>query len=508
VTVVGELAVWVALFLAVWGSVASFSGAASRRPELVASGVRSIFAATLMVALASLGLWVALLTHDLSLAYVASHTTLNTPTLYLITALWAGPSGAMLSFALALSLCATTAVSGRRRPEAEPRTWAAGALATTVALVLVAVCFVTNPYDRLEWVPAEGAGLNPRLQNPLAPAYFVATYGSYGAVAVPFGLTVGAVVTRKIDAGWYSALRRWSFVSWCLLTASIAVRMRWTYLEPIAGGLWRPDVAQLASAAAWVLSFVVLRLFAVHAGAPPARTIATLALAVFGCALTGAAVVPRPPGPPAEAFVAPPAALLALVGFAVVGAGAIYSGVMRLPAAAQSAPDPKLRRSFGSPIIYLGFGILVTGLVARRSWMEHGVSVRPGRATELSDPFAHRWRFVSQGVSRDEQMNYLSTGVALEGWRDGRGAGIISAERRQYLDSVQRPTFEPAVKPGIRSTLVLDVYVVLAEVRGEEARLRIGFRPLVACVWSGWILIAVGGLVLGAGSNRRPSAAV
>jgi cytochrome c biogenesis factor len=443
VTVVGELALWVALFLAVWGSVASFGGAATHRPEFVVSGVRSIFAAALMVVFACLGLWAALLTHDFSLGYVASHTTLNTPTLYLIAAFWAGPSGAMLSFALALSVCATAAVSSQRR-EAETLPWAVAAFAAVLALVLIALCFVTNPYDRVEWVPAEGAGLNPRLQSALALPYFVATYGAYGAATVLFALAFSAVATRRVDARWYSALRRWSVIAWCLFTVSIAVRMRWTYLEPLAGGLWRPDVAHAANAVAWVLSLVLLR---------------------------------------------------------------SLPGVARLPGGDQGLPGPKAQRSSASLAIYLGLGVLAAGLVARRSWTEHVISLRPGGATELTDPFDRRWRFVSQGLSRDERMNYLSTGVAVEAWRDGREAGIISAERRQYLDSMQRPTFEPAPKPGIRSTPALDVYLVLAEVRGQAAQIRVGFRPLVTLVWIGWVLVAVGGLALATASTGRAASA-
>jgi cytochrome c biogenesis factor len=505
VSVVGELALWVALFLAVWGSVASFAGAVTRRAELVASGVRAITAAAMMVALACLGVWAALLTQDFSFEYVASHTTLSTPTLYLITAFWAGPPGSMLSFALAVSLGATAATRGRHRPDAESLPWTAGALAATLSLVLVAVCFVTNPYARLDWVPAEGAGLHPRLQNPLALPYFVATYGAYGAATALGARATGAVVTRNVNAGWYSAVRRWSLISWCLLAVSIGARMRWSYLEPVAGGLWRPDVAQVANAAAWILSFVLLRWF-VARGTPAPRSAATIALIVFGLAIVGAAVLPRPPGPADESFVPPLGALLALLGFAVVGAGVIYSGVTRLQRDAETHSARAVRRSPWPLTVYFGIALLLLGLVAQRSWTEHSVSVRPGAAMELTDPFGHRWRFVGQGVSRDERMNYLSTGVALEAWRDGRAAGIISAERRQYLDSVQRPTFEPAPKPGIRSTPWLDVYVVLTEVRGETAQLRVDFRPVVACVWAGWILIALGGLALGLGSARRIAA--
>ena len=92
-TVVGELALWVALFLSVWASAAAFAGMKLRRRELVTSSSRATLAAAAMTALACAGLWSALLGHDFSLRYVASHTTLNTPTIYLLTAFWAGPEG-------------------------------------------------------------------------------------------------------------------------------------------------------------------------------------------------------------------------------------------------------------------------------------------------------------------------------------------------------------------------------------------------------------------------------
>jgi cytochrome c biogenesis factor len=52
------------------------------------------------------------------------------------------------------------------------------------------------------------------------------------------------------------------------------------------------------------------------------------------------------------------------------------------------------------------------------------------------------------------------------------------------------------MKPGIRSSAALDFYLLLTEVRGELAELRVSFRPLVACVWTGWGLILVGTLTV------------
>jgi cytochrome c biogenesis factor len=435
-TVIGELALWVALFLSFWGSSASFVGMALRRPELAASAMRATFATALMVALAALGLWAALLTHDFSLEYVADHTTLNTPTLYRLTAFWGGAAGAILSWALALSVCAAIATfDARRRGHAQlPRV--TGVLATVLGLVLGLLCFAVNPYDRVDWVPAEGRGLHPSLQNPLAAPHFLAIYTAYAAVTVALALAVGSAVAprapaavagtqvERLGAGYPGQRvgRRWSLLAWLLLTVGIALRIRWAYVEPALDDLWSWEPAQAANVVLWLLGAVLARSFT--AGDRTGRV--------------------------------------------------------------------------GMYVVYAGVAVLLAGVAGRRFWTDRAIRLRPGEATQLVDPYGQRWRFVSQGASRDERTNYLSTGVALEAWQGDDHAGIVSAERRQYLDSVQRPVFEPAVKPGIRSSVPLDVYVVLSEVREEVAALRIGFRPLVALLWVGSLAILAGVLVAAA----------
>lgn len=74
---VGELSLWIALLMCAWSVTLSFAGGVTRRPELVASGERGLYAGVGFVVLASAGLWTALLTSDFSLRYVASFTSAN-----------------------------------------------------------------------------------------------------------------------------------------------------------------------------------------------------------------------------------------------------------------------------------------------------------------------------------------------------------------------------------------------------------------------------------------------
>ena len=74
------------------------------RADLIASGERAAYATVVLVILASVGLWTAILTHDFSLKYVASFTSSNLPTVYLIASFWGGQAGSLLFWTLILAI--------------------------------------------------------------------------------------------------------------------------------------------------------------------------------------------------------------------------------------------------------------------------------------------------------------------------------------------------------------------------------------------------------------------
>jgi cytochrome c-type biogenesis protein CcmF len=100
-------------------------------------------------------------------------------------------------------------------------------------------------------------------------------------------------------------------------------------------------------------------------------------------------------------------------------------------------------------------------------------------------------------VSEYEALNRFVTAVVLETRRDGKPAGLITSEKRQHVDSRGVPTFEPSTEVGLRESMNMDIYVVLAGVTGEDqAELRIAFNPLVWWVWFGGAIMALGGLIV------------
>jgi cytochrome c-type biogenesis protein CcmF len=248
----GELSLWVALLMAAWSATVSFAGASTGRRDLLLSGERALFASTGFVVVASIGLWTALFAHDFSIKFVASYTSANLPKVYTFTAFWAGQSGSLLFWALILALYSAAAVFFGRRRNRDMMPYVTGTLSVISLFFLLTLCLGANPFERLDWTPPDGRGMNPQLQNPGMAIHPPMLYLGYVATAVPFAYAVGALFTRKLDADWLGPVRRWSLVTWFFLTIGITLGMWWAYVELGWGGYWAWDPVENASLMPWL----------------------------------------------------------------------------------------------------------------------------------------------------------------------------------------------------------------------------------------------------------------
>src|SRR5258707_12466529 len=159
-----------------------------RRADLIESGERAIYATLAMVVLASLGLWTALLTHDFSIRYVASFTSANLPKIYTITAFWGGQSGSLLFWALILSIYSGITLWTNRTRNRELMPYVSGTLALILVFFLATICLGSNPFDRLDFIPADARGLNTQLPNPGMTINPPILYPVYLGPPIPFAV--------------------------------------------------------------------------------------------------------------------------------------------------------------------------------------------------------------------------------------------------------------------------------------------------------------------------------
>ncbi len=158
----GRFALLLALALAAYGMVAGAIGGRRRRPAMVDSARRATFALFAAVATANGAMVVALLHNDFAIRYVAENSSLETPTLFKVLALWAADDGSLLFWNLILSgyLVAVALRFRRYRPVTFP--YALAVLYAVQIFYLILVNGPSRPFGTLVNPPAGRPGAGPR----------------------------------------------------------------------------------------------------------------------------------------------------------------------------------------------------------------------------------------------------------------------------------------------------------------------------------------------------------
>src|SRR5512133_563461 len=198
----GRAALVLCLGLALYALVAGAYAAATRRRRLARSAQNALFAAFGSSVVAAIVLLAALLRKDFSFTYVAEHTSRELPTPYTISAFWGGQEGSLLLWLLVLTGLSALAVGLTRRTSADLIAW----VVPVLGLVAVSSPFAT------QLAPADGAGLNPSLQNPYMMIHPPMLYLGYVGLTIPFAFAMGALLARRTDELWIVATRRWTLV--------------------------------------------------------------------------------------------------------------------------------------------------------------------------------------------------------------------------------------------------------------------------------------------------------
>jgi len=251
-TILGQLALWMALLVGAWGTFVGFYGGLTRRYELIASARRATYVLCGLAMVASAGLLVAIFKHDFNVAYVASYTSRDLPTVYLLSAFYGGQSGSLLFWLLVLTIFAALAqwLTSRKYDHLLP--YVAGVTSAVTLFFVATMLFAANPFARLAFTPADGQGLNPQLQNPGMVVHPPMLYLGYISITIPFAFAVAALLSRRLDTGWLHAIRKWTIVSWLFLSIGITLGMWWAYVELGWGGYWAWDPVENASFLPWL----------------------------------------------------------------------------------------------------------------------------------------------------------------------------------------------------------------------------------------------------------------
>jgi cytochrome c-type biogenesis protein CcmF len=252
VTQIGEVALWLALLVAGWGAVLGFYGGRRGRGDLVLSAERSMFAVFGLLLTTALAIITAFVRSEFRYKYVAGYSNRELGLFYKITGLWAGQTGSLVFWALLLSLFGCIVVAQNRRRNREFMPYVAGTVLTVLAFFMVVVVFASNPFELMGFVPPDGRGLNPQLQNYWMTIHPPTLYLGFTCFTIPFAFAVSALLSGRLDTRWITTTRRWTLLAWFFLTCGIIFGMMWAYVELGWGGYWFWDPVENASLLPWL----------------------------------------------------------------------------------------------------------------------------------------------------------------------------------------------------------------------------------------------------------------
>lgn len=290
---------FVALTLALAATTYSFFslglGLKNGEERLVSSGKKGLHASTALLTLAVLALLYSLVTRDFQVEYVASHTSRDLPLPYTISALWAGQEGILLFWSYLLSLSASVVVLRDRQRRSPLLPYSALVMAGTQAFFLMPLMVVANPFRTLDFVPTDGLGMNPLLQNPAMLWRPPMVFLGYVGFTVPFAFTLAVLISGRLKDPYVPIVRPWTLIAWLSLGLGTLLGARWAYVELGWAGHWAWDPAENAPLLPWLTATALLHSFMFRRTRVKishiALAVATFALCIFGTFITRSGMI-------------------------------------------------------------------------------------------------------------------------------------------------------------------------------------------------------------------------
>ncbi|MCC6829419.1 MAG: heme lyase CcmF/NrfE family subunit [Novosphingobium sp.] len=254
----GLAALWLAAALAALQLIAGSLGLTARGQTL-AGVVRPVAVVQGLLALVAFAALVVLFCQtDLSVKLVAMNSHSAKPFIFKLAGTWGNHEGSMLLWVTVMGLAGGfVALVERRLPERAMLATLAGQ--AFVSLGFYAFLLISsNPFERLNPVPAEGQGLHPLLQDIGLAFHPPTLYLGYVVISIAFIFAIGALVTREVGPAFARAMRPWVLGAWMFLTVGITAGSYWAYYELGWGGWWFWDPVENASLMPWLAATALL----------------------------------------------------------------------------------------------------------------------------------------------------------------------------------------------------------------------------------------------------------
>lgn len=248
------------------------------------------YASVICTIIASVFFLQAILADKFQYAYVLEHSSKSLGFWYKVAAFWAGQEGSFLLWFLLHGLIGAYFL--KKNKMERPAFFIYVMVQAMLALFLLA----KNPF-MLAQVQADGAGLNPLLQDFWMVIHPPVVFIGYAAFAVPFAYALGNLLVKHPQNDWIKKSLPWALFAWLSLGAGIFMGGYWAYKTLGWGGYWGWDPVENASLVPWLSGGALVHLLYLARREPALErlthfsAILTFSLVLYGTFLTRSGVL-------------------------------------------------------------------------------------------------------------------------------------------------------------------------------------------------------------------------
>lgn len=290
---IGLYAMMLALAMALVQAVVPLAGSMTRRPLWMSYAAPMAWGQALFLLVAFICLALGFLFNDFSVLYIANNANSQLPWYYRLSAVWGGHEGSVLLWSMMMAFWGLAVSLFSRNLPRDMLARVLAVLGMVNAGFLLFILVTSSPFKRILPVsPAEGADLNPLLQDPGLIVHPPMLYMGYVGFSVAFAFALATLMGGRLDAAWTRWARPWTNLAWAFLSVGIALGSWWAYYELGWGGWWFWDPVENASLMPWLAGTALMHSLAVteKRGGFKSWTV-LLAIVTFSLSLLGTFLV-------------------------------------------------------------------------------------------------------------------------------------------------------------------------------------------------------------------------
>ena len=219
--------------------------------------------ATMVMAIAAILLYL-IITHQFQYTYVWSYSSVELSLPLLISTFYAGQEGSFMLWTLFTALLGIFLLHDSAKKGYEPQVMSVFGLILSALLLML---IVKNPFtlvwetwpDQVEagFVPPNGRGLNPLLQNYWMVIHPQVMFSGFAAMSIPYSYAVAAMMKRDY-VNWIRPATPWLVYGAVVLGTAIIMGGFWAYETLGWGGYWGSDPVENSSLVPWLFSIAAI----------------------------------------------------------------------------------------------------------------------------------------------------------------------------------------------------------------------------------------------------------